>query len=119
MAKHLKTGKRGEQLAVEYLERKGYQILDTNWRFSRAELDIVAKDGEILVFVEVKTRSYDYFGKPETAVTARKEHLIVDAASVYMETKGFEWEVRFDIISILLKSEQDIDIEHFEDAFIP
>lgn len=119
MAKHLKTGKRGEQLAVEYLERKGYQILHTNWRFSRAELDIVAKDGDILVFVEVKTRSYDHFGKPETAVTARKEYLIVDAASVYMETHGFDWEIRFDIIAIVLKSEREIELEHFRDAFIP
>ena len=73
MAQHLKTGKQGEALARTYLEEKGYEILEASWRYRRAEVDIIAKDKKILVFVEVKTRRSDYFGKPEVSVTARKK----------------------------------------------
>jgi len=117
MAKHIETGKKGEALAVTYLENKGYTILETNWRFSRAEVDIIAMHGEILVFVEVKTRSSDYFGEPEEAVTERKKVLLTDAASMYMEKINHDWEIRFDIISVLLKDVNKPQISHFEDAF--
>lgn len=119
MAKHLETGKKGENLAVAFLKKKGYEILETNWRFRRSEVDIIAKDKKILVFVEVKTRSYDYFGKPESFVSARKKVLLQDAASAYMRAINHTWEIRFDIIGILLHSPQHIDIKHFEDAFFP
>lgn len=119
MARHNDTGKRGEQLAREYLEGKGYRILETNWRYSRAEIDIIAMDGEIMVFVEVKARSSDYFGPPEAYVTSRKEAFIAEAASVYMEESGHDWEIRFDIISVLLPPGRPPAIEHFEDAFFP
>lgn len=117
MANHLETGQKGEAMAVTFLEKAGYQILETNWRFSRAEVDIIAMDGEILVFVEVKTRSSDYFGKPEEFVTARKKTLLADAASVYMNKINHDWEIRFDIISVLLKDVNQPRIKHFEDAF--
>ncbi|MEM6316175.1 MAG: YraN family protein [Bacteroidota bacterium] len=119
MAKHLETGKKGEALAVDFLKEKGYEIVETNWRFRRSEVDIIAKDGKILVFVEVKTRSYDYFGKPESFVSARKKTLLQDAASAYTHQVKHTWEIRFDIIGILLRSEADIEISHFEDAFFP
>ena len=119
MAKHLETGKYGEALAVAFLKKKGFGILETNWRFSKAEVDIIAKDGEVLVFVEVKTRSSDFFGKPEDFITKHKEQLIADAASVYMKIIDHDWEIRFDFISILLKNKNDYSIEHFEDAFFP
>lgn len=117
MAKHNELGQKGERLAVDFLKKKGYLILETNWRFSRAEIDVIAKDGNILVFIEVKTRSDDAFGQPEEFVSSKKERLIMDAASVYMEEIGHDWEIRFDIIAILYKSDKDIQIKHFEDAF--
>ena len=119
MAKHLETGKKGENLAVQFLKNKGYKILETNWRFRRSEVDIIAKDGAILIFVEVKTRSYDYFGKPASFVSARKKVLLQDAASAYMRKINHAWELRFDIIGILMPSPTDITINHFEDAFFP
>lgn len=119
MAKHLETGQKGEDIAVRFLKNKGWEILEVNWRYSRAEVDIIAKDLDILVFVEVKTRTDDYFGKPDAFVTPKKEKLLADAASVYMEKIGHEWEIRFDVISILIKGEKDYEIRHFKDAFFP
>ena len=116
MSTHLELGNRGEALAEKYLLDIGYQILERNWRFSRAEVDLIAKDGEVLVFVEVKTRSSDIFGKPEESITPKKEALLKDAAAVYMEQIGHEWEIRFDIVSILIKG-SDYAIEYFKDAF--
>lgn len=119
MAKHIETGKKGEALAKSFLEKKGYKILELNWRFSRAEVDIIAMQEEVLVFVEVKTRSYDYYGTPDAFVTEKKETLLADAAAAYMEEIDHDWEIRFDIIAILLHSPNNISIEHFEDAFFP
>ena len=116
MSTNLELGNRGEMLAERCLVESGYQILERNWRFSRAEVDLIAKDEDILVFVEVKTRSSDIFGKPEESVSPKKEALIKDAAAVYMEQIDHQWEIRFDIISILIK-EDGHSIEHFQDAF--
>ena len=118
MTNHIDTGIRGEAIARSYLIEKGYHILEKNWRFSRAEIDIIAMDGQILVFVEVKTRSSDIFGKPEESVNSHKQHLLIDAANVYMDQINHEWEIRFDIVSIILKGD-NFSIEHFEDAFFP
>lgn len=112
-------GKRGEQLAVSFLEKKDYQILATNWRHRRAEVDIIAKDGEILVFVEVKTRNNNHYGEPEIAVDQKKENLLASAGAAYMREIEHDWEIRFDIISIIYKNKQSFTIKHFEDAFFP
>ena len=96
------TGIHGEQLAEEYLITHGHKILDRNWRFSKSEIDLISMDGQVLVFTEVKTRSYDYFGKPESFVSDHKELLMHEAASIYMEKINHHWEFRFDIIGILL-----------------
>ena len=116
MSQHLKTGEKGEALARDFLLGQGYDILELNWRFSRAEVDIIAKDEATLVFIEVKTRSTAIFGDPAFAVTSKKQRLLADAASAYMEQIGHTWEVRFDIISIVLNEEQ-YDLQHFKDAF--
>jgi putative endonuclease len=111
-------GDKGEVLAREYLESKGYAILECNWRYSRAEIDIIAKHEDILIFIEVKTRSYDYYGQPETAVSPGKEALIIDAAQRYMEHIDYDWQIRFDIISIILDKHLKVSqLKHFEDAF--
>ncbi|MDX1940811.1 MAG: YraN family protein [Saprospiraceae bacterium] len=119
MARHNDTGKAGEQIAKTFLESKGYRILEANWRYRKAEIDLIAKDGETLIFTEVKTRSTDLFGKPEEAITPRKERLLADAASAYMEQIGHDWTIRFDVISIIYYNEQHYQIEHFQDAFFP
>jgi putative endonuclease len=119
MAEHNDTGRWGEELAFFHLREKGLEILEQNWRFSRAEVDIIARDAAgILIFVEVKTRTSDYFGRPEDFVSQRKEDFLARAASSYMEKIGHHGEVRFDIVSIL-KTPEGTEIQHFEDAFFP
>ncbi|NOT36967.1 MAG: endonuclease [Saprospiraceae bacterium] len=117
MSRHNEIGAIGELLALEYLQSKNYEILVTNWRFGRAEIDIIAMFKDTLIFAEVKTRSYDYFGKPEEFVTSRKEMLIAHAANEYMKKIKYEWAIRFDIISIIYRSNSDFQLEHFEDAW--
>ena len=119
MAKHLQLGVWGEKTAKAFLLQKGFQILEANWRHQRAEVDLIAKDDAILVFVEVKTRSSDYFGPPESFVTPQKEKLMVRAAHAYMKKIEHDWEIRFDIVSILKSGDEDYQIEHIEDAFWP
>lgn len=118
MSKNKKTGNLGEQMATDFLINKGYEILERNWRFSRAEIDIIARKAQILVFIEVKTRTSNAFGQPEEFLNQKQEKLITDAAAVYMERKGHEWEFRFDIIAITLDQAEQ-QIQHFEDAFFP
>ena len=117
MARHNKIGEMAENLATDYLRRKGFKILDRNWRFSRAEIDVVAMDGEILVFVEVKSLGYDAFARPEASITTYKQGLIMDAATQYMEMIGHEWEIRFDVISLIINEGELMELEYFEDAF--
>lgn len=114
----INVGQQGEQIAVEHLLASGYRILERNWRFSRAEIDIIAFIGEVLVFVEVKTKSYDYYGQPEESVNRKKELLVADAAAAYMRQINHEWEIRFDIISIIIKKSKH-QIKHYQDAFFP
>jgi len=112
-------GQWGENLATDFLVQSGWEILSRNWRYRRAEIDIIARDGNILVFVEVKTRSGTSFGHPEISVDRRKQRLLIDAAMAYMRASGFESEVRFDIISIVGAPGRQKDIHHFRDAFFP
>ena len=111
------VGDRGEQLAQAYLRSLGYVVLDTNWRYKRAEIDLIAMDGETLVFIEVKTRSYDYYGSPDAFVDTHKEELMTGAAHVYMERIDHNWEVRFDVISVLLEKGKPPQMEHIKSAF--
>ena len=111
-------GKKGEFYAEQLLIKKGYTIKARNWRFKRAEIDLIAEKEDLLVFVEVKARSYSFYGAPEQSIDEKKEGLIIDAAQRYMEEIGHSWEIRFDIISIILSKSLEINkIEHFEDAF--
>jgi putative endonuclease len=119
MADHLRTGKSGETAAADFLRQQGFDILETNWRFSRAEVDLIAREGNILVFVEVKTRRSRRHGPPSVFVSRKKMRLIADAAQVYMRQIQHEWEVRFDIISIIWARHQQPEIEHYRDAFFP
>ncbi len=119
MADHIITGQKGEALAVTFLSEKGYDILETNWRYKRAEVDIIAKHGKILVFVEVKTRATDYFGAPEESINEKKKLLLADAASAYMEHTAHDWEIRFDYVSIIFENDDNFRLKHYEDCFFP
>jgi len=116
MAEHNELGKKGEKLAVDFLLKKGYTIRDTNWRFQKAEVDIIAQNGKILAVVEVKTRSTTDFGNPQDFVNPKKIKLLVTAIDEYVTSKDLDVEVRFDIIAIV-KENKSFTIEHLEDAF--
>ena len=118
MAAHNDFGKQGEELAVQYLIGKGYEILERNWRNILKEIDIIAKDGECLVIVEVKTRQTDEYGDPDIAVTRKKQRMLITAANAYISKYNMDVETRFDIISIIFKDGEPV-IEHIEDAFLP
>jgi len=114
-----KHGAWGEDQAVALLEQSGLIILARNWRYKRAEIDIVAREDKILVFVEVKTRAYSVFGPPEAQIGKQKRRLLIDAAMAYMRSVGHEWEIRFDIVSVLGEPGNPLEIRHFRDAFFP
>ncbi len=119
MARHNDTGEKGEQIARTYLGNAGWQLLEQNWRSGRAEIDIIAMEGEVLVFVEVKTRRSLRHGPPEESVSGRKMELMARAAAVFMEQINHSWEIRFDVISVLLRPDGTAEVEHLRDAFFP
>lgn len=116
MAEHNDLGKIGEDLAVDYLQKNGYEILETNWTFQKAEVDIIAKKDNILAIVEVKTRSSLDFGLPQDFVKPKKIQLLVKAVNEYVISKNLDIDVRFDIIAVH-KEGQSFDLEHLIDAF--
>ncbi len=116
MARHNELGKEGERRALQVLQAKGYTILETNWRNYKVEVDIIATDKDELVIVEVKTRSTDYFGDPEEAVGPAKARNLIRAAEAYIELNDVDMDVRFDIVSIILKKGK-ANINHIIDAF--
>ncbi|TYP93950.1 putative endonuclease [Fodinibius salinus] len=114
-------GDEGEELAAAYLESKGYTILERNYHFEHAEVDIVAYDNEAyIIFVEVKTRSSNQFGEPEEYVDDEKIANVYKAAEAWLyERKMDGAPVRFDVIGILQQKGQAPDISHYENAFRP
>jgi len=119
MAKNHQLGQKGEDLASQFLENIGYEILDRNWVYKKAELDIIAKKDQRLIFVEVKTRSGKAFGQPEEFVTTRKQCLMERAAAEYIYLMNHQGEIRFDIVSILFNYSEQFVLRHIEDAFWP
>ncbi len=116
MADHNQLGKQGEKLAVEFLQNNGYKILETNWTFQKAEVDVIAKREDVLAIVEVKTRSSIDFGLPQDFVRPKKIQLLVKAVNEYVTQNDLDVSVRFDIIAIQ-KNGNEFIIEHLEDAF--
>ena len=115
MADHLDLGKKGEDWAAEWLQAKGYQILHRNYRYGRAEVDIIARKDKLLVFVEVKTRTNLSHGEPEMAVSAQKMIRLKDAAEYFIFSTDWQHDVRFDVIAISMG--KDREVLHAEDAF--
>ncbi|MCG2610251.1 YraN family protein [Flavobacterium sp. SM15] len=116
MAKHNDLGKLGEDLAVNYLRDQGYDILERNWVFQKAEIDIIAQKNEALIIVEVKTRSNLEFGNPQDFVNPKKIKLLVKAVNEYVTLNDLDCNTRFDIIAIK-KDATKYEIEHLQDAF--
>lgn len=112
-------GKKGEEVANQYLLKNGYKILERNWKYGHKEIDIIAlKDDEIVV-VEVKTRESDYFEEPWEAVSTRKIRNIVEVADAWLIWKKIDLETRFDVISVIFLNDVNYELTHFEGAFIP
>lgn len=117
MGRHNDLGKTGEDRAIEYLMAKGYEILERNYRYGRAEVDIVASFENFIVFIEVKTRTNYAFGYPEDSVSRSKQKLLIRAAGNYMCDKHEGKEPRFDIIALFKSNDDAWSVKHFEDAF--
>lgn len=116
MPKTLETGKKGEEQAIAHLKALGYTILQVNWRHKKLEIDIIARDGEFLAIVEVKTRKNAVFGEPEAFVDRRKQKKIIRATHEYIKQYEIEEEVRFDIVSVNNESGQ---VELIKRAYYP
>lgn len=119
MAQHNNLGKQGEELARNYLSNHGYQILTQNWFYGKTEIDIIAYYRQMIIFVEVKSRSSTNFGFPEDFVDTAKQKRMVEAAYGYLSLIRHDGELRFDIISVLFDHRKKHSVKHIEDAFWP
>lgn len=113
-----KTGSEGEEIACEFISKLGYKIVERNYQFGHGEIDIIAKDGEILVFIEVKYRKNLEYGPPELAITKGKQNLVKRTATAYLWEKEIKDELsRIDVIAILKIPGQKPQINHIINAF--
>ena len=124
MAEHNDLGKWGEDYAAEYLQKKGYIIMERDWTFGRSkrDIDIICKTSDMttVVFVEVKARANDDVTSPEDAVDIRKMRHLMVAAGEYVKSHDISEELRFDIVTIVGKrNSKQIKVNHIEDAFNP
>jgi len=111
------TGQEGEDIAFAYLCKHGYRVMDRNYRCPHGEIDLIAKDGKTIVFIEVKSRQSTMFGQPEEAVDFKKRKKLSTVALWYLEEKKItDCHARFDVVSILLSKEPP-EIQLFRDAF--
>ncbi len=111
-------GKEGEEIAAKYLAENGFKILVRNYHYGHGEIDIVAEDDGVLVFVEVKTRKNLEFGEPEYAITKKKIQQIKKMAELYLFDKEIEEaDCRFDVVSVLMENPSNPQITHYQNAF--
>jgi len=116
MAEHIKKGKKSEEEAADWLQDQGYDIVCKNWRYDKKEIDIIAREDKLLVFVEVKSKSFWSEEHPGDIVSIRKQKFLIRAAEAYMNYKRIDTEIRFDVIFVIYKNEERI-IEHIKNAF--
>ena len=120
MAEHNDLGKWGEEVAAEFLASNGYTILERDWKDGHRDIDIIARTAdETIVFVEVKTRTFDAIAKPEDAITKQKIKSIGKAANAYVKAYQLWNELRFDVITIIGNRKENAQINHIADAFNP
>ncbi|MCX7862537.1 MAG: YraN family protein [Bacteroidales bacterium] len=115
--RHIITGLKGEELALQYLKEKGYRILYQRWKFKHKEIDIIAQKDDTLIIVEVKTRTSDFF-IPEDSVDSKKQQFLIEATEWFSQQYSDFNNIRFDIIAITTNNNK-ISIRHIENAFIP
>ncbi len=116
--KRLKLGNDGEDLASKFLHKKGYKIITRNFRTQNGEIDIIAVNNDVLIFIEVKTRKSNFLESPFAAVTKRKQQQISRVAQEYLSKNNmFDKDARFDVISISIDNTHSPQIEHLENAF--
>ena len=114
----IQVGQIGEKAAVAFLEHRGFHVLQRNFRNKLGEIDIVAKDGDTICFIEVKTRKTDAFGSPLESITAAKQRKIIHVALSYLKSQGrVEANVRFDVVSVILGDEEGPQVEVIKNAF--
>ncbi len=118
MNRRTSLGNKGEDIAVNYLLNNGYRIMERNWRFHHKEVDIIAADQSDIIFIEVKTRTDERYGSPEEAVDYKKQVFLIEAAEEYVILNNIDANIRFDIISIILKSGIP-SVNHIKNAFYP
>lgn len=118
MPNNTQKGTQGEEIAVAYLLKHGYDILARNWRHKHLEIDIIASINGALVIVEVKLRSSGDYGNPEEFVTKSKQKKLIKAADFYIKENNINWETRFDIVSII-QNPNELKVEHLAGAFYP
>ena len=109
---------KGEEIAVRYLKKKGYEICDRNWRFMHKEIDIIARDKNCLVVVEVKTRRGRKFHDPVEDITRKKQSFLIVAAEEYLIKNRQDMDIRFDIVIVFMEKNRT-EVEHIKDAFHP
>ncbi len=117
MADHNDFGKIAEDLAVDFLVKNQYKILARNFRYLKAEVDIIAEFENQIIIVEVKARNTDAFLEPQEAVNKKKIKLLISASNYFIEENNIDKEVRFDIISVLPNKQKTLEIDHIIDAF--
>ncbi len=110
-------GKTGENLACEYLKYNKIKVLDRNFKNKIGEIDIIAKEGDIVAFIEVKTRSSYMYGTPAEAVNYTKQQKIIKTALSWITDKNYEGEIRFDVIEVLINENSKPDINYIKNAF--
>ncbi len=117
-----KIGQMGEEKACRYLKRRRFEILERNYRAKSGEIDIIARDGDELVFVEVKTRSGQQFGLPSDAVNYKKQRHMIDTAQYYIHQKRlYDLPARFDVIEIMVTQNgifSSAKVNHIKNAFV-
>jgi putative endonuclease len=118
MSESQSLGEKGENEAVGFLRKAGYNIRHRNWKSGKREVDIIAENNDFIVFVEVKTRSHDFWEHPQNAVTNEKQKSIMFAAEGYIKKYDLDKESRFDVITVIAKGET-YEIDHVEGAFYP
>lgn len=114
MAEHNTTGKEGEEIGRRYLEKKGYKIIKQNYRTKRAEIDIVAKHKNILVFVEVRTKRHEYYGTPEETINYEKRVRLQRNAAAYAHRIRYNGPWRIDAVCLVLAGKEIVRIQHYE-----
>ena len=115
MAKHLETGRQGEEMAIAWLQGQGYTILHRNWKHSYFELDVIAVKDAVLHFIEVKTRTTDTYGHPEEGVTTKKLERLMNAGEEYLHQHPDWNRIQYDILSIRLFTHKSPEYFFIED----